>query len=162
MREYEGLPRDAAELMALVEREPIEDALVPLDPERLADARAGGGLAWGVTGHGLMSWSFRLVVRTAKLDIDITRPALRLLEDDETQARLAADIRTVSRLAALAICRAENGRIGRLMVRSDSTADWSWCLEFGDRFCVGDVFSELVDVLVVGGRAADPLEVEYV
>ena len=160
MMENERVPREAMELMALAEREPIEDALLPLDPERLADARAGGGAAWGVTGHGVMSWRFRLVVRTAKLDIDITRPALRVLSDEAAQAQDAAEIRSACRLAALAICRAKEGHVTRLSVTSEDAESWSWCLEGKDLFRAGGDFAELVELLADCDSPA-PLTVEF-
>ena len=158
----ERLPREAAELMALAESEPLDEALQPLDPERLADARAGGRLAWGVTGHGVMSWAFRIVVRTAKLDLDLTRPALRVLADEDTQAQITADIRSVCRLAALACCRVTDERFGRLMLRSESADSWAWCLEREGGFRVGDTFDELVNLLAADGHEFGPLTVEYV
>ena len=158
----ERLPREAAELMALAESGSLDEALLPLDPERLADARAGGRLAWGVTGHGVMSWAFRIVVRTAKLDLELTRPALRSLADEDTRAQIASDIRSVCRLAALACCRAMDERFGRLMLRSESADSWTWCLEQKGVFRVGDTFDELVNLLAVGGDEVDPLTVTYV
>ena len=160
--ENERFPREAAELMALAESGSLDEALLPLDPERLADARAGGGLAWGVTGHGVMSWAFRIVVRTAKLELDLMRPALRVLADEDTQAQIAADIRSVCRLAALACCRATDERFGRLMLRSESADSWAWCLEQKGTFRVGDTFDELVDLLAVDGHEVDTLSAEYV
>ena len=160
--ENERLPQEAAELMALAESGSLDEALLPLDPERLADARAGGRLAWGVTGHGVMSWAFRIVVRTAKLDLDLTRPALRVLADEDTQAQITADIRSVCRLAALACCRATDERFGRLMLRSESADSWAWCLEREGGFRVGDTFDELVNLLAADGHEVGPLTVEYV
>ena len=158
----ERLPQEAAELMALAESGSLDEALLPLDPERLADARAGGRLAWGVTGHGVMSWAFQIVVRTAKLDLDLTRPALRVLADEDTQAQIAADIRSVCRLAALACCRATDERFGRLMLRSESADSWTWCLEREGWFRVGDTFDELVNLLAADGHEVDTLSAEYV
>ena len=160
MMENESVPREAVELMALAEREPLDEALLPFDPERLLDARAGGGAAWGMTGHGVMSWRFRLVVRTAKLDIDITRPALRVLSDETAQAQDAAEIRSACRLAALAICRAKGGHLTRLSVTSEDAGSWSWCLEGRDLFRVGGDFAELVELLADCDSPA-PLTVEF-
>ena len=158
--ENEKMPQEAAELMALAERESIEAALPPLDPERLADARVGGGAAWGVTGHGVMSWRFRIVAHTANLDIDISRPALRALSDEATQSEDAAEIRSACRLAALAICRAKEGFVTRLSVASGDAENWSWCMEGEDLFRVGGDFTELVELLADCDRP-DPLMVEF-
>ena len=160
-RHSAGVPQEAEELMSLAEREPIDEALQFLDPERLADARAGGGFAWGVTGHGVMSWVFRLVARTNELDLDLARPALRVLADEDTQAKIAADIRSACRLAALACCRAKSGRIGRLVVRSESAESWAWCVARENLFRVGDTFDELVDLLAADDDGIDPLLADY-
>lgn len=145
--------------MALADRDSIEEAFHFLDPEQLADARAGGGLAWGVSGHGVMSRTFRLVARTKGLDLDMTRPALRSLSDEETQAKIAEDIRSVCRLAALAYCKVKGGQIDRIAVRSESAGSWAWYLERGDWFRVGDTFDELVDWLAADCDNVDPLMV---
>ena len=160
--ENERLPREAVELMALTECEPLDEALLPLNPERLADARAGGGLAWGLIGHGVMSWVFQLVVRTSKLELDLTRPALRSLADENAQAQIATEIRSICRLVALAYCRATEKRFVRLMVRSNSTESWTWCLERDGWFRAGDTFDELVNLLSADSHEVDPLMTKYI
>lgn len=162
MSPFAGVPREAAELMSLAEREPIDEVLQPIDLERLSEARAGGGLAWGVVGHGVTSWRFRLLVRQSKLDLDFTRPVPNALSDESVQEREAAEIRKVCRLAALAVCRAEAGQLGRLSLRSDVERSWSWCLERDGAIRFGDTFGALVEALSEDGKDVDPLTVDWI
>ncbi len=76
--------------------------------------------------------------------------------------RKAENIRTVCRLAALAVCRAKAGQVGRLMVRSESAESWTWSLERDGAYRFGDTFCELVEILAEDGEAIDPLMVERV
>ena len=46
-------------------------------------------------------------------------------------------------MAALACCRAKVGRIGRLVVRSESAESWAWCVARENLFRVGDTVRHL-------------------
>ena len=70
-------------------------------------------------------------------------------------------VRAQQTMAALACCRAKSGRIGRLVVRSESAESWAWCVARENLFRVGDTFDELVDLLAADDDGIDPLLADY-
>ena len=85
----------------------------PLSPDAFEPRDEGDVLVLGPTGHGLMSWRFRLRARTPSLDLDFTLPCLRALEDEEARQRQANDLATVCKLACAAWRMAADGGLGQ-------------------------------------------------
>lgn len=104
---WEGMSvvkRAILERLAAISASPnAEDALEPLTD--VPDARDGEGdvFVCGAVGHGIASWFFRLALRTARIRFDVSLPCWRALDDEEVRERGECDIRTVCRLALVAL-----------------------------------------------------------
>ena len=140
-------------LAALGECASIEAEIEKMEPMDETDFEPGGEvdfLAFGPTGHGLVSWFFRLRLETPALDFDFTLPCLRALADEETRKADAEELRTVCKLVVAALRLAEGNRIPerRLVARAEPEIGCAWWLadEQGERS--GEGWSSLVDVLV--------------
>ena len=141
-------------LAALGECASIEAEIEEMEPMDEADFEPGGEgdfLAFGPTGHGLMSWFFRLRLRTPALEFDFTLPCLRALADEESRNADAEDLRTVCKLVVAAVRLAEGNGIPerRLVARAEPENGCTWWLEDAQGERSGEGWTSLVDLLVV-------------
>ena len=135
---------DCASIEAEIEK------LEPMDAGDFEPAGEGDFLAFGPTGHGLMSWFFRLRLSTSALDFDFTLPCLRALADEETRKADAEDLRTVCKLVVAALRLAEGNWISerRLVARAEPEFGCAWWLEDAQGERSGEGWMSLVDLLV--------------
>ena len=142
-------------LAALAQSEDVEadiGRMEPLAPEAFEPGEADEFAAVGPTGHGLMSWRFRVRVRTASLDLDFVLPCLQALADDETRRRQAEDVKAVCKLAATAMLLARKGHLEghRVVASSELETGCLWRTEdaAGNDERAGEGWTSLVDLLV--------------
>ena len=135
---------DCASIEAEIEK------LEPMDAGDFEPAGEGDFLAFGPTGHGLMSWFFRLRLRTPALDFDFTLPCLQALADEETRQAHAKDLKTVCQLVAAAIRITEGDRSGawRVIASSNPGQGCAWRLAHAQGERSGKGWASLVDVFV--------------
>ena len=142
-------------LAALAQSEDVEadiERMEPLAPEAFEPGEADEFAAVGPTGHGLMSWRFRVRVRTASLDLDFVLPCLQALADDETRRKQAEDVKAVCKLAATAMLLARKGRLKghRVVASCEPETGCLWRTEdaAGNDGRSGEDWTSLVDLLV--------------
>lgn len=140
-------------LMALGDSETVEAEIERMEPLGEGDFEPDGSerfLAFGPTGHGLVSWRFRLRLVTPALDFDVTLPILNALADEASRQADADDVKTCCKLACLALRLAEDDRARgrRLVVRAEPEAGCAWRLEDVDGERTGDGWQSLADVVV--------------
>lgn len=100
-------------LLALAQSEDCERDLELVDELEVEELKGGkDGVAFGLQGHGLSSWEFRLVLKTARVSFDFRLPAPAALGDDELRERRTEDIRTVCRFAVAALRVEEDAEFG--------------------------------------------------
>lgn len=140
-------------LAALGDVASIEAEIEKMEPMDESDFETGEEtefLAFGPIGHGLMSWAFRLRLKTTALDFDFTLPCLRALADEESRKTDAEDLRTVCKLVVAALRLAEGNRTSewRLAARAEPEIGCSWWLEDEQGERSGEGWTSLVDVIV--------------
>ena len=140
-------------LAALGESASIEAEIEKMEPMDESDFETGEEtefLAFGPIGHGLMSWAFRLRLKTTALDFDFTLPCLRALADEESRKTDAEDLRTVCKLVVAALRLAEGDRTSEwsLAARAEPEIGCSWWLEDEQGERSGEGWTSLVDVIV--------------
>ena len=135
---------DVASIEAEVEK------MEPMDESDFETGEETEFLAFGPIGHGLMSWAFRLRLKTTALDFDFTLPCLRALADEESRKTDAEDLRTVCKLVVAALRLAEGDRTSewRLAARAEPEAGCTWRLEDAHGERSGNGWTSLVDLLV--------------
>ena len=140
-------------LAALGDVASIEAEIEKMEPMDESDFETGEEtefLAFGPIGHGLMSWAFRLRLKTTALDFDFTLPCLRALADEESRKTDAEDLRTVCKLVVAALRLAEGDRTSEwsLAARAEPEIGCSWWLEDEQGERSGEGWTSLVDVIV--------------
>lgn len=140
-------------LAALGDVASIEAEIEKMEPMDESDFETGEEtefLAFGPIGHGLMSWAFRLRLKTPTLDFDFTLPCLRALADEESRKTDAEDLRTVCKLVVAALRLAEGDRTSEwsLAARAEPEIGCSWWLEDEQGERSGEGWTSLVDVIV--------------
>ena len=142
-------------LMALAQSENVEaniERMEPLASEAFEPGAADEFVAVGPTGHGLMSWRFRVRVRTASLDLDFVLPCLQALADDETRLKQAEDVKAVCKLAATAMLLVRKGCLDghRVVASCEQATGCLWRIEdaAGNDGRSGEGWTSLVDLLV--------------
>lgn len=140
-------------LAALGDVASIEAEIEKMEPMDESDFETGEEtefLAFGPIGHGLMSWAFRLRLKTTALDFDFTLPCLRALADEESRKTDAEDLRTVCKLVVAALRLAEGNRTSEwsLAARAEPEIGCSWWLEDEQGERSGEGWTSLVDVIV--------------
>ena len=138
----------------------------PLPADAFDSSDEGDVFVLGPTGHGIMSWRFRLRARTPALDLDFVLPCLRVLEDEETRRRRADDLTTVCRLACAAWRIAADGGLGgrRLVAACAEDGGCAWRLVGADGVDErqGSDWAGFADALVglTDGEAKDFMRIE--
>lgn len=140
-------------LAALGDVASIEAEIEKMEPMDESDFETGEEtefLVFGPIGHGLMSWAFRLRLKTTALDFDFTLPCLRALADEESRKTDAEDLRTVCKLVVAALRLAEGDRTSEwsLAARAEPEIGCSWWLEDEQGERSGEGWTSLVDVIV--------------
>lgn len=140
-------------LAALGDVASIEAEIEKMEPMDESDFETGEEtefLAFGPIGHGLMSWAFRLRLKTTALDFDFTLPCLRALADEESRKTDAENLRTVCKLVVAALRLAEGNRTSEwsLAARAEPEIGCSWWLEDEQGERSGEGWTSLVDVIV--------------
>ena len=140
-------------LAALGDVASIEAEIEKMEPMDESDFETGEEtefLAFGPIGHGLMSWAFRLRLKTTALDFDFTLPCLRALADEESRKTDAENLRTVCKLVVAALRLAEGDRTSEwsLAARAEPEIGCSWWLEDEQGERSGEGWTSLVDVIV--------------
>lgn len=150
-------------LTALGASEAIETdigRMEPMSPEEFEPGDSEEFIAFGPTGHGIMSWLFRVRLKTPDLDFDFSVPCLQALADEEDRTARSDDLATVCKLtvAAARVAESDGLRGRRVRAWSVSADECRWRTEGpdGEILGSGEDWPSFVDALE--GLSAPPFE----
>jgi len=136
-------------LAAAAEADEPEAVLEELSREEAFDT--GEAFVVGIGGHGLASRFFRLAARTDRVDFDFVVPAFNALDDADRRAESLENVRTVCRLACLALAKKDwSDDVARIAAEWDGFGDaglaWSVFNAEGETVRTGDDWGSVADL----------------